>query len=654
MIMKKQILFILAALPICLFSQKIANPNIKVGNVGKPQEIKKTTPKVIVSSDSSSNQSQKVTPKPFSNKRQFVPYSFVKIGNTLYDLQTNASMGRRIHLLPNGNVSAVWTTSDNGAPGFTNRGTGYNSFNGTNWGTVTFPTPRLEGARIGWPSIGINGTNEWVMGHNAADGGFIKSNNTGIGSTTWTSGSLVLTQPQRRPIWGRVMNNGNYFHCISNYADSGAVGEPRAPRIKGVLAPTTYSRSTDGGVTWSTQHILLPGYDSSRVINGGGDQYAIDVRDSIVAIVIGDALEDVKLWKSTDNGATFTFTIMDSFKYAPYTSKKLMLDTPFVCDGSLDVLIDNQGKVHAFWGTTRVFDDDTTNETYSFFPGTALLSYWNENNKETTLIAGGNQFDRTKDNVLTFTQGSISALTNGNIPSGLSSVSRLGNTALLHMPSAGIDEDGNIFCTFSLVVEDDIDLNNLNFRDIMMVHSTDGGDTWEDPIDVTQITQKEEEFGCIARRVNDFVHLIFQMDETPGTNLQSNSSNANNHPVPASGNDIMYAAIPVAKILDGSIGRLWPTAVEQFDANKEIFVVSQNYPNPFDKTSEVLIWLNSSSDVTVEVFNLDGKIVSTQNYNNLNAGNHQLTINGETLSSGIYFYNIKTATHSVTKKMIIE
>jgi hypothetical protein len=185
----------------------------------------------------------------------------------------------------------------------------------------------------------------------------------------------------------------------------------------------------------------------------------------------------------------------------------------------------------------------------------------------------------------------------------------------------------------------------------MIVHSTDNGDNWAAPQDVTQTVGYEEEFGALSKKANGFVHMIFQMDQTAGTNLQNNSSADNNHPTAI--NDIMYAAIPVSKILDGSIETLWNASVEQYDANKEVFVVSQNYPNPFSNISDVLIWLNTGSDVSIEISNVSGQVISTQSYKELGAGNHNLSINGEGLSAGIYFYTVKTATHSVTRKMTI-
>ncbi|MEZ4804596.1 MAG: sialidase family protein [Bacteroidia bacterium] len=107
-------------------------------------------------------------------------------------------------------------------------------------------------------------------------------------------------------------------------------------------------------------------------------------------------------------------------------------------------------------------------------------------------IAGGLQFDRDGSGTITISAGNTATLENGLVPqalknNGISSVARLGNTSLLHMPSAGIDANGNIFVTFSYPLEQDLDPNNVNLRDIMIVHSTDGGNTWADPQDITQI-----------------------------------------------------------------------------------------------------------------------------------------------------------------------
>ena len=73
------------------------------------------------------------------------------IGTTTYDLQSNSCLQDRIIMHDDGTISAVWTMSQELNTSFSDRGTGYNFFNGTSWGVNR--TSRLESSRGGWPSI---------------------------------------------------------------------------------------------------------------------------------------------------------------------------------------------------------------------------------------------------------------------------------------------------------------------------------------------------------------------------------------------------------------------------------------------------------------------------------------------------------------------
>lgn len=574
--------------------------------------------------------------------------SFIKVGSTFYDLQTNASIAKRIFLHADGSVSVVWTTAPNGNTGYPDRGTGYNHNAGSGFGSPV--STRVEDQRTGWPSIGIlpNGK-EYVIGHDATDGGFIMATNDSKGSSNWTTGNGFLKYAnEQRPIWGRVANNGNNMHLISNFSDSSSPGDPRAITLNGVYAPMTYSRSTDGGQSWDKEHELLPGYDSTRMLSGGGDQYALDVRGDVVAIVTGGLGDDVTLWKSTDNGENFTKILADSFPYAPF-SKQLATDTPFTNDGTVAVIIDNNDKVHVFWGLGRVLDNDTSDDQYSFFPATNGIGYWNEVTGTSQVIAG--IVDENFNNTLDVQPGTWSALSNGSIPSGVNSVARTGNTSITTMPSAAIDAQGRLFVTYSAPRELDENVDLLNYRDVYLVYSTDGGQTWGNPQNISQAQQKEDAFPSIARNVNNFVHITWQQDDIPGTNLQNNSTSSNNHAVVE--NDILYAAIPVSKIIGDSIGQ--GPGVGIFEPKSaEVFTVSQNYPNPFDNETSVIIYLTEPSALTLTVTDMTGREVRNWNLGEFVTGNHEIVIDGEGLSAGIYTYTISTGTHSAGNKMVVK
>lgn len=185
--------------------------------------------------------------------------------------------------------------------------------------------------------------------------------------------------------------------------------------------------------------------------------------------------------------------------------------------------------------------------------------------------------------------------------------------------------------------------------------SKDGGETWHGPQALTKTINKENDFPSIARRVNEFVHLIFQQDNIPGTNLSNNSGSANNHPISESGNDIYYAAIPKQDILDSLVGNMWGLNVQEINSKSNVFVVSQNAPNPFREQTEITIYLNGYTPaLNVEVRDITGKVILNNKIQNLAQGNHIISIDGSAWSSGIYFYTLTSGSNTVTRKMIVE
>jgi hypothetical protein len=85
---------------------------------------------------------------------------------TRYDQQSNSSMQDRLYLYPDLTLGTAATWSEQDAS-YTDRGTGYNYFDGTAFGPL--PTARIESVRVGWPSYHPFGpTGELVIAHAAA------------------------------------------------------------------------------------------------------------------------------------------------------------------------------------------------------------------------------------------------------------------------------------------------------------------------------------------------------------------------------------------------------------------------------------------------------------------------------------------------------
>jgi hypothetical protein len=590
------------------------------------------------------------------NSRGVTYTNFIKIGKSYYDLQSNYAMPHRLLMHPDGSITSSWTTSANDFSGFPLRGSGYNYRNATLGNKWYDPdSNRVEpNDRTGWPNIGIlrNGT-EFVIGHEATQGGFVMTKNNGPGTRPSLS-KKILSEPPYKPIWARTANSGDTIHLVCSYTDSAAPGEKRAPLRKGIFAPMVYSRSVDGGETWDIKHQMLPDYDSTLTNSGGSDQYAIDVKDAVVAIVNADKFQGVILWKSTDAGATFQRIIADTFKYAPYTAKKLMLDTPYTNDGTCDVIIDKNNKVHVFWGLARVGDQDTTDEFYTDYFGTQGIGYWNETIGISQSIVDVSAFDRDGSGTISLDAATYYGLQSGNLPTvnntTLSHCARLTNTNPMRQPNAAIDDDGHIYCVFSVPIEGDVYDLGANYRDIAVVSSTDGGLNWSAPQDLTQVLTREEDFPSVARRANGFLHLMWQQDAIPGNNLSNNNGNAQNHPVVL--NDIMYQAIPVKDILDKKIGMIWGVNVDKPNTG-EVMLVNQNYPNPFTGISNVMVWMSAPGDIKLEVHNIAGMLVHSHNFSGLNRGNHVLPIDASGLASGVYTYSLISGGSKVSRTMMV-
>jgi len=76
------------------------------------------------------------------------------------------------------------------------------------------------------------------------------------------------------------------------------------------------------------------------------------------------------------------------------------------------------------------------------------------------------------------------------------------------------------------------------------------------------------------------------------------------------------------------------------------FELSQNYPNPFNPGTEIPFALPERAQVTLQIFDLNGRLVTTLVNGTLDAGYHRVTWNGKdqggnNVSSGIYIYQLK-------------
>ena len=105
-----------------------------------------------------------------------------------------------------------------------------------------------------------------------------------------------------------------------------------------------------------------------------------------------------------------------------------------------------------------------------------------------------------------------------------------------------------------------------------------------------------------------------------------------------------------AKINGVEYGILAVDDKENMVSNYKLF---QNYPNPFNPSTVISFQLPVTSNVTLKVYDILGReVVILVNEEKL-AGSYEVQFEGTGLTSGIYFYQLKTGNYSETKKMIL-
>jgi hypothetical protein len=555
------------------------------------------------------------------------------IGTSMYDLQTNASICNRIVLNADGTIAATWTMAhDQDAETSPNRGTGYNYFDGTNWGAA--PTARIESVRCGWPNIGVTSTNgEVIVTHEASSnpGKIHVLRRPAKGTGAWTD--TTLNYPD---VWPRMVvsgSNGHTIHIISQ--TTGASASPNPP-YHGQDGAIAYSRSLDGGATWDKFHSVIPEIDSSHYRGFGGDSYAMDARGDTIAIVAGGFDVDVVLLKSTDNGSTWTKTIVNQFPIPMYDAATMNTDTTNdgnadtleTNDASVAVMLDNQGKAHVWYGKMRVLED-AGGTALSYFPGTNGLYYWNETMAQPEIIAGALDIDN---------DGTLNISDFGTYQVGLAS-----------MPSAGIDNEGRIYLSyggvFEGIAEEGTPGGGKSFRHTYVIRSSDGGATWTFPMDIVDpdiasgaYDYMEGVFGAVAKRVDANVHLIYQRDTSPGHALSANGVD------PQSGNEseIVYVSIPTPDFDNVGIKE-----------EKELIDNIGLYPNPASGFANLMFNLNKTEKVNVKVYSMVGQELNAFE-ESLPAGNNTLTINIAGYKPGVYFVKTMVQNKIATRKLVVE
>jgi hypothetical protein len=561
-----------------------------------------------------------------------------EIGKTFFDLQSNSGMQNRLYLYDDGTIGATFTFGEN-HPGFDDRGTGYNFFNGSEWGP--FPTERIESDRNGWPAYAPFGENgEIVVAHfaGAASEGLVFNHRPEKGTGDWTE--FIFEGPEGSPsiAWPRITTSGpdnSVVHLITitlPTANGGSV-------YQGQDGALLYSRSSDGGTTWEIEHHLFEELNVDNYVAFDGDTYEIQAQGDNIAILIGEPWIDMILMKSTDGGDTWTKTVIWENPY-PMWNTGTVTDTFFCVDGSHSLAFDPDGMVHIAFGINRALSEDGTAQ--SWFPFVDGVGYWNESmpvfsnninaldpygHPDSELIDDYNLIgwsqDMDGDGEITFVGNTTDNI--GTYQLGLSS-----------MPQIHVDETGLIFVVWSSVTET-YDNGLKNYRHLWARVSPNG--IWWAPFyhltdDIIHIFD-ESVWPALSVTSDDmYWYLLFQIDSEPGLAVRFDE------------HGYVQNTMQFMKI------EKYPVGVSENQPKSDHYV-SKNYPNPFSGITTIRLNIEKPSSVELDVFTITGQLVYHKELGKKPAGEHKIKLDGSQFEPGTYFFKMIVDKNETIRKMIV-
>jgi hypothetical protein len=550
-----------------------------------------------------------------------------QVGMTVYDLQSNTgSPSGRTYLYPDGFMATVWTRGMTPAS-YSERGTGYNYFDGTQWGPE--PTVRIETQRTGWPGYAPCGNGEIVAAHHNT-AGLVVTKRANRGTGTWTQSILAGPAAAVDISWPRIVSSGANHDTIHILASTYSAYE-------GQNLALLYYRSNDQGATWDIQHYIDPAMNSTAYYGFSGDSYVFaEPFGNNLAFLIADSQNDLFIMKSADAGETWTKTVVWEHPYPMLNVATTATDTLYAPDGAAHMSFDKQGKLHIVFGVYRVlFNGDNT---YSYWPGLSGIAYWNEDQPTFT---GGDQMNILDPDLLD-ANGSLIGYYNidwdGN--GSLDILDDYGNYGLAFgsMPQIAFDDNNNAILVYSSIIEG-FDNGVQQYRHIFARASSDNAQTWGQIVDLTNDPIHifdECVFPVIAQTGDgENWYFAYQYDNEPGLAIRGDEDTPT---------DNFISMFSVSTLLN-----------EVKELNKpSVVTVSNTYPNPSHGETRVDLNLERNFNVSYFITSITGQQLVSCNLGQKGAGRHTLQINNESLSSGIYFLNVKVGEKTYTNKLIVE
>ena len=83
------------------------------------------------------------------------------------------------------------------------------------------------------------------------------------------------------------------------------------------------------------------------------------------------------------------------------------------------------------------------------------------------------------------------------------------------------------------------------------------------------------------------------------------------------------------------------------------FEINQAYPNPFNPSTSIDFTLSNNEQLSINVFDMNGRLVQMLSDGVMDAGHHTITWNAENQTSGVYFVKFESENYTSTQKVVL-
>lgn len=218
------------------------------------------------------------------------------------------------------------------------------------------------------------------------------------------------------------------------------------------------------------------------------------------------------------------------------------------------------------------------------------------------------------------------------------------NASLACRPSIGQDSRGRLYVAWEQF--DPVNLEpqtNLIRADIYMAVSEDNGNTWNPAVKLTEAGTGSCRYPCVAdwaveQHGTILVPVLYMIDQMAGSVvLETPVGSPTNNP-------IVVQWVPAESL---GIG------VAELPKNKTTRLELSARPNPFSAKTVISYALPRSGNVSLVLYDAAGRPVKTLVKGYREAGRYTFNLNGNDLSSGIYFYTLTVDGSSLRKKFTV-